>query len=41
MEKVFPKSCVFVNLPSDPLQFQKQLMAKSETRFGFKPLGNH
>ena len=26
---------------SDPLQFQKQLIAKSEKRIGFKPLGNH
>ena len=41
MEKVFPKSCLFVTLPSDSLQFQKQLLTKSETRFGFKPLGNH
>ena len=41
MEKVFPKSCLFVTLPSDYLQFQKQLMTKSEMRIGFKPLGNH
>ena len=41
MEKVFQKSCPFVTLLSDSLQFQKQLMIKSETRFGFKPLGNH
>ena len=41
MEKVFPKSCLFVTLPSDYLQFQKQLMTKSDTRFDFKPLGNH
>ena len=41
MEKVFPKSCLFVILPSDFLQFQKQLMTKSETCFGFKALGNH
>ena len=41
MKKVFQKSCFFVTLPSDSLQFQKQLMTKSETRFGFKRLGNH
>ena len=40
MEKVFPKSCLFVTLPSESLQFQKQLMTQSETRFGFKSLGN-
>ena len=41
MENVFPKSWLFVTLPSDSLQFQKKLMTKSETRFGFKPSGNH
>ena len=41
MEKVFPESYLFVTLLSDFLQFQKQVMTKSETRFGFKPLGNH
>ena len=40
MEKVFPKYYLSVTLPSDSLQFQKQLMTKSETDFGFKPLGN-
>ena len=39
-----PKSNIFQNLnvtlPSDSLQFQKQLMIKSETRIDFKPLGN-
>ena len=39
--KVFPKSCLFVSLPSDFLQFQKQFMTKSETRFDLKPLENH
>ena len=38
---VFPKSWLFVTLPYDSLQFQKQLMTKFETHFGFKPLGNH
>ena len=41
MEDVFPKSYLFVTLLSGSLQFQKQLMTKSETRFGFKPLRNH
>ena len=37
-EKAFPKSCLFVSLPSDSLQFQKQLISKTETRLVFKPL---
>ena len=37
MEKFFPKSFLFVTLPSYSLQFEKQFMTKSETRFGFKP----
>ena len=41
MKKVFPKSYFFVSLLSDSLQFQTQLITKSETRLGFKPLGNH
>ena len=41
MKKVSPKFCLFVSLASDSLQFQKQLVTKSETCFGFKPLGNH
>ena len=44
MKKSFPeilfflKFC-FVSLPSDSLQFQKQLMTKSEMRLGFKQSG--
>ena len=41
MEDVFSKSYLFVTLLSDSLQFQKQLVTKSETHFGFKPLRNH
>ena len=41
MEKAFLKPYLSVTLSSDYLQFQKQLMTKSETRVGFKPLGNH
>ena len=41
MEKVFPKSYLFVTLPSDSLQFQEQLMTKNKTHIGFKPLGDH
>ena len=40
-ENFFLKSCLFVTLPSDSLLFQKELMTKSDMRFGFKPLGNH
>ena len=40
MKNVFPKSCLFVTLPSDYLHFQKQLMTKPKTRFGFVLLGN-
>ena len=40
MKRVLPKSCFFVSLLSNFLQFQKQLMTKSETCFGFKRLGN-
>ena len=35
------KLCLFVSLPSVSLQFQRQLMTKSETRLDFKSLGNH
>ena len=37
MKKTFPKSCFFVSLPSDSLQFQKHLMTKFEMCLGFKP----
>ena len=40
-EKIVPKSCFFVSLPSDSWQIQKQLMTNSETHLGFKLLGNH
>ena len=39
-EKSFSE-IMLVSLLSDSLQFQKQLITKSETRLGFKPLGNH
>ena len=35
MENSFSKILPFVTHPSDSLQFQKQLMTKSEKRFGF------
>ena len=38
MTKITPKSCFFVS-PLD--SFQQQVMTKSETRLGFKLLGNH
>ena len=38
--KSFP-NLAFLLLFRLTLQFQKQLMTKSETLFGFKPLGNH
>ena len=42
IEKNLPKSCLSVTLTPDYLQFQEQLTkTKSETRFRFKPLGNH
>ena len=41
MTKITPKSYFFVSLPSNSRQFQQQLMSKSETRLGFKLLGNH
>ena len=37
---IVPESCFFVSLPSYSWKFQKQLMAKSETHLGCKPLGN-
>ena len=33
-------SWLFVTLPSDSLQFQNELMRKSETRSGFRPFRN-
>ena len=39
--KYFSKSCFFISFPPDSLQFQKQLMTKSETHFAFKPLWSH
>ena len=39
-EKSFSE-IMLVSLLSDSLRFQKQLITKSETRLGFKPLGNH
>ena len=45
LKKKIPKKllklCLFVSLPPVSLQFQRQLMTKSETRLDFKPLGNH
>ena len=40
MKIIVPK-LFFVSLPSDPWQFQNQLMTKSETHLGFRPSENH
>ena len=40
MKKIVQKLCFFVSPPYDFWQFQKS-STKSETRFGFKLLGNH
>ena len=41
MNKPVPKSYFFVSLPFNSWQFHKQLIVKSESRFGFKSVGNH
>ena len=41
MTKITPESCFFISIPYKSLQYQQQLMTKSETRLGFKLLGNH
>ena len=40
-EKNVLKSCFLDSLPSGFSHFRKQLMAKSETCFGYKTLQNH
>ena len=41
MTKITPKSYFFVSLPYKSRQFEQQLLTESETRLGFKLLGNH
>ena len=40
MKIFFPEIMLFVSLPSDSLQFQKELMTKSKAGLDFKPLRN-